>query len=178
MRTLTILTLCLLSSIVFSCKTTTYHFDQDQAVDLKSYKKFAWLQEYDNRSPSLKYQSLTAKRIKTIVESELAAKGLKKVPFEEADFIINIQNKTERKVQIQSSPSFHGSFRYRHFGGGFHDYDVEYYNEHSLFVDFVDPNKKQTIWAAVANDYEMTRESIEATIKHILMNFPEKVKDK
>lgn len=178
MRTLTILTLCLFSLILSSCNSTTYHFDHDQTVDLKSYKKFAWIQDYDNYKSKIKYQSLTAKRIKSIVETELTTKGLQKSSFKEADFLINIQNKTERKAQIHSSPHFHGGFHYRHFGGHFADYDIEYYDEHSLFVDFVDPIKKQTVWTAVAKDYKLTQESLEKTLKHILLNFPEKIKEK
>lgn len=176
MRTLIILLLCLTSLLLSSCQTPTYHFDQDASVNLKQYKKFAWLRDHDKEVGDVKYQSLTAKRVIHTVETELKNKGMSKVALADADFLINIQNKTERKISVQSSPSFGSSYHYRRFSGHISNYDLDYYNEYTLIVDFIDPDKKQTIWTAVAEDYELSQESLTETLKYILKNFPEKVK--
>jgi len=120
--------------------------DFDHQANFSQYKTYSW-QEIKPGDP------LWDPRIKSAVDTQLAAKGWTQVPNGGDVAIVAISTThTERTLQTFYD-GMGGGWRWRGFGGmGEATTTEENYKEGTLFVDLYDAKTKQLIWRGSAED--------------------------
>ena len=170
--------LLLISVIVFSsCSSVKVSTDYDSKVNFNKYKTFAF---YKTGIDKAEISDLDKKRILRAIEAELSVLGMTK--SEKPDMLVSIFTKSREKVNVNQSQN---NFGYG-FGWGWNPYwgrmntnvNVSQYTEGTLFIDFIDKEKKELVWQGVGTGALKTqnREKKEARIKEfvkeIISRFP------
>jgi hypothetical protein len=160
----------------FSCSPIyDVQYDYDQRADFTGLKTYDWLPVPDKAD----IDSLDVTRIKTAVNAELRAKGLR-MSSDHPDLLIAEHLGKKDKVKIRD-----WGYTYAPVGGYWGGYwgsggvSVYEYEEGSLILDFVEAESKKMIWRGVAKaevNNQATPEEREKLIKEavqkILKNFP------
>lgn len=124
----------------------TISTDYDHNADFANYKTYSWGKlETAN--------SIWDARVKSAVDSQLAAKGWTQVPAG-GDVVVNAFGKTRPEHTINTFyDGFGGGWRWRGVGGfGTATTTVDTYKVGTLVVDVFDSNSKNLIWRGVASD--------------------------
>ncbi|MDP5105142.1 MAG: DUF4136 domain-containing protein [Polaribacter sp.] len=168
-----------LFSIAFltSCNSIKVATDYDSKVDFKSYKTFAF---YKPGIDKAEISDLDKKRVLRAIESELLAKGFAK--SENPDFLVSFFTKSRQKVNINQNNNMGYGFGWGWnpwmFNGMNNNISVDQYTEGTLFVDFIDKDKKELVWQGIGTGAlkNQNREKKEARInefvKEIVSRFP------
>tara|TARA_R110001592_G_scaffold26092_2_gene98185 strand:+ start:440 stop:982 length:543 start_codon:yes stop_codon:yes gene_type:complete len=168
-----------LFSIAFltSCNSIKVATDYDSKVDFKSYKTFAF---YKPGIDKAEISDLDKKRVLRAIESELLAKGFMK--SENPDFLVSFFTKSRQKVNINQNNNMGYGFGWGWnpwmFNGMNNNISVDQYTEGTLFVDFIDKDKKELVWQGIGTGAlkNQNREKKEARInefvKEIVSRFP------
>ncbi len=124
----------LFTALVIGCSTiiTDVNYDYDETVDFANLKTYAW----DSSRPSSRNDELIIKRIRRVVDEQLAAKGFT-AASERPDFLIALQGTKTTKVERWDS---------QHFDS----WDTYTYEEGTLVLDFLDGKTKEPIWRGTA----------------------------
>tara|TARA_R110000822_G_scaffold121747_1_gene255646 strand:- start:407 stop:952 length:546 start_codon:yes stop_codon:yes gene_type:complete len=160
-----------------SCSAVKVAVDYDAKVDFKKYKTFAF---YKTGIDKAVISDLDKKRILRAIEAELILLGMAK--SENPDMLVSIFTKSREKVNVN---------QYNNFGYGFgwgwnpwmrngmnNNVNISQYTEGTLFIDFIDKEKKELVWQGVGTGALKTqnREKKEARIKEfvkeIVSRFP------
>jgi len=173
----------LLLSVVLlaSCNSIKVYSDYDSQVDFKQYKTFAF---YKSGIDESKISDLDKKRILRAIEVELKAKGL--TISNNPDILVSFFTKSRKQVNVNQN--------YNGFGWGWNPYwggrmnnnniNVTQYTEGTLFVDFIDKDKKELIWqgygtGALKNeDREKKEARIKEFVKEIIAKYPPSLNEK
>ena len=142
--------LLLILVILFSsCSAVKVAVDYDSKVDFKKYKTFAF---YKTGIDKAKISDLDKKRILRAIESELSLLGLMK--SENPDMLVSIFTKSREKVNVNQNNNFGYGF-----GWGWNPWmwngmnnnsmNISQYTEGTLFIDFIDKQKKELVWQGV-----------------------------
>ncbi len=110
-------------------------------VNWSQYKTYSWGQGESVASPIMN-QNIVA-----VIDSQLSAKGFKKVDSE-GDLVVIFNTTTDSQKQLNWN-SFGGWGR---FGGGMGSAQVENIVSGQLIVDIADPKTKQFLWRGTAMD--------------------------
>jgi len=172
----------LLLSVIFlsSCNSIKVVADYDSNVDFNKYKTFAF---YKPEIDKAKISDLDKKRILRAIETELFAKGFTK--SNKPDMLVGIFTKSREKVNVNQNNNFGYGFGYG-FGWGINPYwggvnnrlSVNQYTEGTLFIDFIDKEKKELVWQGVGtgalklNNRAKKEERIKLFVKEIISRFP------
>lgn len=120
--------------------------DYDRAANFGTYKAYSW-QKVSTRDP------LLVPRIKSAVNSALAAKGWTEVPSGGDAAVVGIETTQTQQTLNTFYDGFRGGWRWRGFGGfGEVTTTVEPYKVGTLVVDIFDANTKSLIWRGSASD--------------------------
>lgn len=171
--------LLLLLIIAFSsCNSIKVTSDYDTKVDFNTYKTFAF---YKKGIDKAEISDLDKKRILRAVEAELSILGM--IKSQNPDMLVSIFTKSREKVNINQN-----NFGYGYgFGWGWNPWmrngannnlQVSQYTEGTLFIDFIDKEKKELIWqgigtgALIIQNREKKEERIKEFVKEIVARFP------
>jgi hypothetical protein len=169
-----LLTLVILFS---SCSAVKVAVDYDSKVDFKKYKTFAF---YKTGIDKAKISDLDKKRILRAIESELSLLGL--VKSENPDMLVSIFTKSREKVDVNQNNNFGYGF-----GWGWNPWmwngmnnnsmNISQYTEGTLFIDFIDKQKKELVWQGVGTgalkiqNLEKKEARVKEFVKEIVSKF-------
>lgn len=169
--------LLLLSIILLSsCSAVKVVTDYDSNVDFNKYKTFAF---YKPEIDKAKISDLDKKRILRAIENELLAKGFTK--SNNPDMLVGIFTKSREKVNVNQNNNLGYGFGWRfnpYWGGMNNNVNISQYTEGTLFIDFIDKQKKELVWQGVGtgalklNNRAKKEERINLFVKEIISRFP------
>jgi len=161
-----------------SCSTVRVVSDYDSKVDFSKYKTFAF---YKKGIDKASVSDLDKKRIMRAIEAELLAKGFTK--SSNPDMLISIFTKSREQVNVTDN-NFGWGLGWG-FGWGFNPWfygrqniNVNQYTEGTLFIDFIDKNKKELIWQGIGSgamkmsSVEKKEERIKEFVREIISTYP------
>jgi hypothetical protein len=166
-----------------SAQDVSYNFDQK--ADFTKYKTYKWVTIKDAEQPD----ELTAKMIVQAIDTQLAAKGLKKVESGDADLLVAYQVAVTKEKEVTSygtgyamGPGWGGRW-YGGYGGGMTTTTSSTILIGSLALDMYDAAAKTLVWRGLASKQIDTKASPEKRQKNLdkgmaklLKNYPPKVK--
>jgi hypothetical protein len=170
-----LLTLVILFS---SCSAVKVAVDYDSKVDFKKYKTFAF---YKTGIDKAKISDLDKKRILRAIESELSLLGL--VKSENPDMLVSIFTKSREKVDVNQNNNFGYGFvwgwnPWMWNGMNNNSMNISQYTEGTLFIDFIDKQKKELVWQGVGTgalkiqNLEKKEARVKEFVKEIVSKFP------
>ncbi|WP_439130296.1 DUF4136 domain-containing protein [Polaribacter sp.] len=173
------------SIIVFaSCNTVKVVTDYDTAIDFNQYKTFAF---YKTGIDKAAISTLDKKRVLRALEAELVAQGFTK--SNNPDMLVSFFTKSRRKVNVNQNNNFGWGWGWGWnpwMWGGLNNNNINIneYTEGTLFVDFIDKDKKELIWQGIGtgalkiDNVEKKEERIQLFVKEIVSKFPPEKDDK
>ena len=168
--------LILTTFLLISCSSVKVASDYDTKVDFNKYKTFAF---YKTGIDKAEISDLDKKRILRAIENELVAKGFTK--SDNPDMLVSMFTKSREKVDINQNYNYGYGFGYGWnpwVYGNMNNVNVSQYTEGSLFIDFIDKEKKELVWqgigtAALKNQNVSEREErINLIVKEIIDQYP------
>lgn len=164
-----------LLSACSSIKVTT---DYDTQVDFSTYKTFAF---YKPSIDKVDISDLDKKRILRALETELMLKGYAK--SENPDMLVSFFSKSKERVDVtQNNFGFGWGWGWGWnpwmMNGGMNNVNVSQFTEGTLFVDFIDKEKKELIWQGIGTgalrneNRDKKEERIKEFVKEIVSRFP------
>lgn len=167
--------LFLTSLILFSCGSVNVIADYDDTVDFSKYKTYAF---YKPEIDKAKISDLDKKRILRAIEIELEAKGFVKAT--DPDMLVGIFTKSKEKVNVNQNNNFGWGvgFGWNPWIWGGNNVNVNQYTEGTLFIDFIDKEKKELVWQGIGTgalqleSREKKEERIKEFVKEIISRFP------
>jgi len=156
--------------------------DYDTSIDFGTLRDFAWAAPSGEGRPGpAEVSSLLDQRVRRSVEDALFTKGFVKTVPRDADFLVQYYTAVEKKLRVDTNYYGYGYGGWGYGGGGYSDTTVREYEEGSLLIDFVDPEKKELIWrgtgvARIQNQMspEDREAHIRSAVEQILAQFPPK----
>ncbi|WP_159946942.1 DUF4136 domain-containing protein [Polaribacter septentrionalilitoris] len=177
-----ILLLLISSSILMSCSSLKVYTDYDDKIDFNQYKTFAF---YKPEIDKAKISDLDKKRILRAIESELLAKGFTK--SDQPDMLVGIFTKSRERVNVSQNNNMGFGWGWGWnpwMMGGMNNVNVNQFTEGTLFIDFIDKEKKELIWQGVGSgalrlQSKAKKEArIKEFVKEIITRFPPDDKNK
>jgi hypothetical protein len=165
-----------LSIVLFaSCSTIKVATDYDTNVDFNKYKTFAF---YKTGIDKADISTLDKKRILRAIETALLAQGFTKSG--NPDMLVSFFTKSRRKVNVNQNNNFGWGWGWNPWlwGGMNNSINVNEYTEGTLFVDFIDKEKKELVWQGVGtgalkmNSVKKKEERIQLFVNEIISRFP------
>jgi hypothetical protein len=170
--------LLLAAAVVGGCSTIEVSSDYDPGADLSRLESYGWLPDPsppagDSRLDS----SLLDARVRNVVDTQLAKRGYRQAPPEEADFLVTYHAALEKKIDVDTIYSSYG------YGGGGSVVESEAvkreYERGTLLLDVVDPKTRQLLWRGSASAEigpddapEERRKRTEKAVASMLERFP------
>lgn len=164
------------SVLITSCSSIKVTSDYDTKVDFNQYNTFAF---YKPGIDKAEISDLDKKRILRAIETELMTKGF--IKSENPDLLVSIFTKSREKVNINQNNNFGYGFGWGWnpwMMNGMNNVNVSQYTEGTLFVDFIDKEKKELVWQGVGTgalklqNREKKEERIKLFVKEIISRFP------
>lgn len=159
-----------------SCNSLKVTTDYDATVDFSKFKTFAF---YKTGIDKAEISDLDKKRILRAIENELLSLGF--VKSNNPDMLVSIFTKSRERVDVNQNNFGFG------YGWGWNPWmwngmnnniNVSKYTEGTLFIDFIDKNKKELVWQGVGTgalkiDNRAQKEArIIEFVKEIIARFP------
>lgn len=152
--------------------------DYDSSVAFDSYDSWAFAPEKVEGS----FLSLDGARVKNVLERELNAKNLRKLPDNEADLLVSYQVVEEDKIESYGF-SYGVGFSNRPFGWGIASAPpIREVTEGKLIVELVDSGNEHVVWRAISKRYlnedqspEYRSELIDEVVTEMFTRFPPEV---
>jgi hypothetical protein len=163
------------------CTNIDVKTDFDPTVDFSRFKTFAFAGFTDLNQSGVLNNTLTRRRLETVISGELVKKGLRQVGIDEnPDVLVHYWMGVKEKQTLESTGPSVGA--YRGYGGygwgaGYSGVTTREYKEGTLITDLIEPTKKDLVWRAtmVANLKDSTEGNIElgnAALKKAFENYP------
>ncbi len=182
----------LLALLLAGCSSMEVQVDYDPNTKFAGLETYDWIPEPRERTgdPRIDRNTILEKRIKTAVERELDAKGLRK-SSESPDFWLAYHVTLDKKQSVTTlnkhynySPAWgwaHGyERRPRGYMGASETFILEY-EQGTLLLDVVDPEGRDLLWRGSARDEvnfsakpAEKEEQINEAVRQMLANFPPK----
>jgi hypothetical protein len=175
-------------AMLAGCSPISVKYDFDPAAGFASLKTFDWYAA----SPRAKGKSdgvqnpIMDRRVRRIVERELAARGFRLEAAGEPDFLLTYYPVyRDRVVQTYTGIGPAWGYGYRPWGYGWNAgfatgiQEVQRFREGSIVLEVVDGKSNQMIWQAVADgaltgiqDPQDAEEQVTQAVKLMLAKFP------
>ncbi|NCT08573.1 MAG: DUF4136 domain-containing protein [Flavobacteriia bacterium] len=172
----------LLGVIVLSaCSSIKVTTDYDNQVDFSKFKTFAFYKPEIDKSD---ISDLDKRRILRALESELVAQGFTK--SDSPSMLVSFFTKSRERVDVNQNNIGWGwgwGWNPWMMNGGMNNVNVSQFTEGTLFVDFIDKEKKELIWqgigtGALRNENRDKKEiRIKEFVKEIVSRFPPEKKN-
>lgn len=176
MKALKTTSLILLFSL-FSCNTIKVVTDYDSKVNFNKYKTFAF---YKTGIDKADISDIDKKRVLRALESELLAQGF--IKSDNPDILVSFFTKSRRKVDINQNNNFGYGFGWGWnpwmWNGMNNNVNIREYTEGTLFIDFIDKEKKELVWQGIGTgalkiqNAAKKEERIQLFVKEIISRFP------
>lgn len=167
----------LLGVIVLSaCSSIKVTTDYDNQVDFSKFKTFAFYKPEIDKSD---ISDLDKRRILRALESELINQGFTK--SDNPDMLVSFFTKSRERVDVnQNNVGFGFGWGWNPWmmNGGMNNVNVSQFTEGTLFVDFIDKEKKELIWQGIGTgalrieNREKKEARINEFVKEIISRFP------
>ncbi|MBK7949038.1 MAG: DUF4136 domain-containing protein [Deltaproteobacteria bacterium] len=168
-----------------ACQSFNVRSDWDDTVSFDGYQRYFWLEPptAEGADPFAD-NDLLRKRVRKAIETQLAARGFRPVSQrEDADFLVTYGVQLDEKIRVNGTTGVYGGYGgYGRwpigFGSGIGTTDVRNYQEATLIVDFLNPDKEELVWRGWGSGFLQTRdrdrgqERFEAGVKAVLDAFP------
>jgi hypothetical protein len=171
---LLLLTFAIIFSSCSSIKVTT---DYDTKVDFNAYKTYAF---YKTGIDKAEISDLDKKRILRAIEAELSILGIMK--SENPDMLVSIFTKSREKVNVNQNNNYGYGFGWGWnpwmWNGMNRNVNVSQFTEGTLFIDFIDKEKKELVWQGIGTgalkiqNREKKEARIKEFVKEIVSKFP------
>lgn len=163
--------------VLSSCNTVKVVTDYDKKVDFNKYKTYAF---YKKGIDKAQISDLDKKRILRAIEAELELKGF--IKSTNPDMLVSVFTKSREKVNVNQMNNFGYGFGWGWnpwmFGPSNDNINISQYTEGTLFVDFIDNEKRELVWQGVGTaalkmqNREKKEERINKFVKEIISRFP------
>ncbi len=136
----------------FTCEMGAANYDFQKGTDFSVYQTYAWQQKmvdiFEGRVTTNVRNPLNLKRIRSAIESELAAKGIELVDRAQADIHVVFHGLLEERIDIDDWGYGIGYGRGAYYGRGYYgsSIEVDQYTEGTLFIDIVDAKTNELVW--------------------------------
>ena len=154
-----------LIAVAIGCSSYRVSHDYDTGADLAGLRTYDWMPQPLEAPGGGDGNSLIDGRVKNAVNTQLAARGVRR-DSQNPDFLIAYQVSTKDRVRVRNYTFIS-------------DKKFETYEDGALVLDFVAPNGKDLLWRGVAErtlDSNPTPEKIDKRINEavekILEGFP------
>ena len=171
---LLLLTFTIIFSSCSSIKVTT---DYNTKVDFNAYKTYAF---YKTGIDKAEISDLDKKRILRAIEAELSILGIMK--SENPDMLVSIFTKSREKVNVNQNNNYGYGFGWGWnpwmWNGMNTNVNVSQFTEGTLFIDFIDKEKKELVWQGIGTgalkiqNREKKEARIKEFVKEIVSKFP------
>jgi hypothetical protein len=169
-----------------SAQDVSYNFDQK--ADFTKYKTYKWVAVKDAEQPD----ELTAKMIVQAIETQLTAKGLKKVESGDANLLVAYQVAVSKEKEVTSfssgygmGPGWGGRWYGGYYGGGTTTTSTATILIGSLALDMYDAAAKTLVWRGLASKQmdtkakpEKRQKNLDKGMAKLLKNYPPTPKKK
>jgi len=175
------------------CSSMTVNSDYDPSEDFKALKTYDWIPggRKPTGDPRIDDNTLLDTRVRRAVDSELAAKGFRKLTDGQPDFWVVYHVTLDKKTDITTLNNYYGygpgwgygyGSPYRPYGwGGPRETYVYQYEEGTLILDIVEPGTRELMWRGYATDEVQLSDSpgkkeaqVNEAVSRILALFPPK----
>jgi hypothetical protein len=179
------------------CATIQVETDYDPSVNFSGLKTYGWIAIPKDTTQAQSVGPFVDSRIRSAVETQLAARGYEKMSSGTPDFLVAYQTALEKKLDTETVRDYysdggygygpHGGGRYgtRPYGGGARRVRetertvVHEYEQGSLLLDIFDARTKQIIWQGSAEaevtsgaSPQLRTKRINEAVSRMLENFP------
>ncbi|WP_394128953.1 DUF4136 domain-containing protein [Shewanella maritima] len=166
-----------------ACSSMKTNSDFDPSVSFDNYKTYAWVKQ-KNTGEKYHLDGLMDQRVRSAIDAEMAAKGMKKVDADSADLLVNYLTKVDKKINVDTFNNNFGYYPYHRggwaYGGSMHTQTtVREYKVGTLIVDLVDKEKGALVWRGTVADTirdhktpEKRVEVVNKAINQVMANFP------
>jgi len=162
--------------VATSCSSVRVTADYDKNAQFSQFKTFAF---YKPGIDKAEISDLDKRRILRAIETELLAKGYTK--SENPDMLVSIFTKSQQRVDVYNNAWGYGGWGWGGFGPGWgwgwnQQPSVSTRTEGTLYIDFIDANKKELIWQGMGTGHLVTKnmEKKEARIQEFVAKVMEK----
>ncbi len=179
-----------MAALVAGCSTIETSYDFDPKAKFTGLKTYKWLDKPQKLTgdPRIDGNTILANRIHEAVDTELSARGFRKVSSD-PDFLVAYHVSLDKRRSVQTLNSYYGygpgwgygygaSYRPGYWGGAPETYVYEY-EEGTLILDIVNPENKELIWRGSAQDEvnfkstpEKDQTQLNEAVQQMLENFP------
>ena len=170
--------LLLTFTIIFSsCSSIKVTTDYNTKVDFNAYKTYAF---YKTGIDKAEISDLDKKRILRAIEAELSVLGIMK--SENPDMLVSIFTKSREKVNVNQNNNYGYGFGWGWnpwmWNGMNTNVNVSQFTEGTLFIDFIDKEKKELVWQGIGTgalkiqNREKKEARIKEFVKEIVSKFP------
>jgi hypothetical protein len=170
--------LLLACTIIFSsCSSVKVTTDFDTKVDFNTFKTYAF---YKTGIDKAEISDLDKKRILRAIEAELSILGMMK--SENPDMLVSIFTKSREKVNVNQNNNYGYGFGWGWnpwmWNGMNRNVNVSQFTEGTLFIDFIDKEKKELVWQGIGTgalkiqNREKKEARIKEFVKEIVSKFP------
>jgi hypothetical protein len=145
--------------------------DWDKSTDFSKFKTYTWTQGTPAKNP------LVDQRIVEAVDTQLAAKGLRKVePTDNPDMIVLYHGATSEETQLNTTSMGYG-WGWTWGGTGTQTTTVSKIPVGHLAVDLVDASTKKLVWLGHASDTisdkpEKNEQKIKKAVEKMFKKYP------
>jgi hypothetical protein len=173
------LSLALLLAVAAGCSGLRVSTDFDPGFPFARLGRYAWLPDPPRHTshPQL-HNSLVDGRVRRSVDRQLAGRGYRKVPVEEADFLVTYYLGLETRFDTRTIDRGVGYGHGGWYGGARTETRVTQYEEGTLVLDFLDP-ERNLVWRGSASARvrekstpEQRERRIDEAVQAILERFP------
>ena len=168
--------LLVLVFVFASCNSVKVTTDYDSEANFSKYKTFAFFKPGIDKAD---ISDLDKKRVLRAIENELLAKGF--VKSSNPDMLVTIFTKSRQRVNVNQNNLGMGwgwGWNPWMWGGMNNNVNISKYTEGTLFIDFIDKEKKELIWQGIGTgalrvqNREKKKERINEFVKEIVSRFP------
>ncbi len=179
--------LCLALALLLAGCATNYRNDYDPAVDFTKYRTFAIGEGQDLGKTGLLDNALTRRRVTSLIETRLSARGLREVapdanPDLRVDYRVGNQEKQEVTTTPRTYPAGPYGYRYDPYSSGrwaptYNDVMVRNYREGTLIIDLVDSGTTDLVWRTyltrvLSDDPDKNLKGADQDLEKAFENFP------
>ena len=160
--------------LVSSCISVRVATDYDKNANFGEFKTFAFFKTGIDKA---EISDLDKRRILRAIESELLAKGFTK--SEKPDLLVSLFTKSQQRVNVYNNSWGYGAWGWGGYGPGWgwgwNQPNVSTNTQGTLYVDFIDANKKELVWQGMGSGYlSLNMKKKEERIKEFVSKIMEK----
>jgi Domain of unknown function (DUF4136) len=177
----------LLLFVCTACSTVSVNSDFNPAYDFTELKTYSWVDNGKAPSKDTRINNdLIIDRVRSAVESNLAARGFVKTDTQRTDFQVSWHGAIKKKLQVETIDHFYSPYGYGSLyrdpawaGSSMRTSTAREYEVGTLIIDILDPAKHKLIWrgsgskmiGGESNPEKITKKINEA-VAAILKDFP------